>query len=78
MTLKPDTAVVHVLPNASGRWMVQVGDDVVTASEHASATVAEFEARRRAEALGADVILVRDRYQRVHRSGPRATAIPHR
>jgi hypothetical protein len=78
MTVEPDAPVVHVLPNASGRWMVQVGDDVVTATEHSTATVAELEARQRADALGADVILVRDRYERVHRSGPLATAVPPR
>jgi hypothetical protein len=78
MTFEPDTPVVHVLPNRTGRWIVQVGDDVATTTEHPTANVAERQARRRAKALGADVILVRDRYQRIHRSGPIATAIPHR
>jgi hypothetical protein len=78
MTFEPEAPVLHVLPDASGRWMVQVGDDVVTATKHATATGAELEARQRAEALGADVILVRDRYERVHRSGPLATAVPPR
>jgi hypothetical protein len=78
MTFEPDTRVVHVLPDRTGRWIVQVGDDPATTTEHPTANVAERQARRRALALGVDVILVRDRYQRIHRSGPVATAIPHR
>jgi hypothetical protein len=78
MTSKPDAPVVHVLPNRAGRWLVQLGDDTATTTEHPTASVAERQARRRAKALGLDVILVRDRYQRIHRSGPVATAIPPR
>jgi Uncharacterized protein conserved in bacteria (DUF2188) len=78
MTFEPDTPVVHILPSRTGRWVVQVGDDAATTTEHPTANVAERQARRRAKALGLDVILVRDRYQRIHRSGPVATAIPHR
>jgi hypothetical protein len=78
MTFEPDTPVVHVLPARTGSWIVQVDDDAATMTEHPTANVAERQARRRARALGVDVILVRDRYQRIHRSGPVATAIPHR
>jgi hypothetical protein len=78
MTFESQKPVVHVLPSVTGRWVVQVGDDAATTTEHPTANVAERQARRRAKALGADVILVRDRYERIHRSGPVATAIPHR
>jgi hypothetical protein len=78
MTLEPDSPVVHVLPALSGSWIVQVDDDAATMTEYPTANVAERQARRRAKALDVDVILVRDRYQRIRRSGPVANAIPHR
>ena len=78
MTLEPDSRVVHVLPAVSGSWIVQIDDDAATVTEYATANVAERQARRRARALGVDVILVRDRYQRIRRSGAVANAIPHR
>jgi hypothetical protein len=77
MTLEPDSPVVHVLPAVSGSWIVQIDDDAATMTEYATANVAERHARRRATALGVDVILVRDRYQRIRRSGAVASAIPH-
>ena len=65
-TATPD--VVHVRSHPRGRWLVQVGEDLATATEHPTVNVAERQARRRAAALGIDVVLVHDRYQRVRES----------
>jgi hypothetical protein len=62
-----EATAVHVLPQPSGNWLVRVGDDA-DGTEHPTAGVAEREARRRACALGIDVVLLRDRYQRVHQT----------
>ena len=64
MTSALDTSAVHVLPQPSGSWIVRVGDSS-DATEHATACVAEREARRRASALGIELVLLRDRYERV-------------
>jgi hypothetical protein len=68
MPTDTDTVMVHVYPHPRGRWLVRVGDDPATATEHPTVNVAEQQARRRASALGVDHVLVHDRYQRVHES----------
>ena len=68
-TATPD--VIHVRSHPRGRWLVQVGDDATTTTEHPTVNVAERQAQRRASALGIDVVLVHDRYQRVRESRPR-------
>jgi hypothetical protein len=68
MPAQTEKPPVHVLPDPRGRWLVRIGDDPVTTTEHPTATVAERQARRRAEALGIDLVLVHDRYQRVRES----------
>jgi hypothetical protein len=42
--------------------LVRVGDDISCVTEHPSATVAERQARRRAAALGIEVIVIHDRW----------------
>jgi hypothetical protein len=62
------TCEVHVLPRHDGRWTVRTDDDTLTDTEHPTADAAEMHAHRRAATLGTDVVLVHDRYLRVHRS----------
>jgi hypothetical protein len=64
----PASDVVHVLAHPRGRWLVRVGDDTATMTEHPTVNLAERQALRRASALGIDVVLVHDRYERVHES----------
>jgi hypothetical protein len=59
------TPAVHVFPNPRGRWFVRIDDDPETTTEHPTADVAEKQAQRRAAALGIDIVLVHDLYQRV-------------
>jgi hypothetical protein len=63
-----ETCVVHVLPRHDGRWTVRTDDDTATDTQHPTADAAELHAHRRAALVGTDVVLVHDRYQRVHRS----------
>jgi hypothetical protein len=65
MTTATETPAVHVLPRPTGAWAVRVGDDETTATEHPNASIAERQARRRADALGIQLVLVHDRYQRI-------------
>ena len=71
MPTETETTTVHVFPHPRGRWFVRVGDDPATMTEHPTVNLAERQARRRAVALGLDVVLVHDRYQRVHESACR-------
>lgn len=68
MPTKTAPIAVHVYPHPRGRWLVRIGDDAATKTEHPTVNVAERQARRRADALGIDLVLVHDRYQRVHES----------
>jgi hypothetical protein len=68
MPTETNTGVVHVHPHPLGRWLVRVEDDPSTTTEHPTVNIAERQARRRASALGIGVVLVHDRYQRVHES----------
>jgi hypothetical protein len=64
MTTATEPLTIHVLPLASGAWKVRVADDETTATEHPNASIAERQARRRADALGIELVLIHDRYQR--------------
>jgi hypothetical protein len=68
MPSEAETDVVHVLPHPLGGWFVRVGNESGTPIAHPTVNVAERHAQRRATALGIDLILVHDRYQRVHQS----------
>lgn len=65
MLTETDRHVIHVRPDARGRWLVQIDDDPLSITVHPTASIAERQARRRASALDIDVVLVHDRYQRV-------------
>lgn len=54
--------VLHVVPTPRGGWQVRPAPDADPLSRHGSATEAEREARE----TGARVIVVHDRYGRVH------------
>jgi hypothetical protein len=64
----PPSSAIHVHPDRRGHWVVSDDDDPTIASEHGTATEAEFAARSRALASGAPFVLVHDRYQRVRHS----------
>jgi hypothetical protein len=68
MPTETNIGVVHVHPHPLLRWLVRIEDDPATTTEHPTVNIAERQARRRASALGIDVVLVHDRYQRVHES----------
>jgi hypothetical protein len=53
-----------VCPSAHNRARVDDAGAPVAVSEHTNATEAEFAARERAEGLGADRVVVHDRYHR--------------
>jgi hypothetical protein len=59
---------IHVQPHRRGHWVVRDEHDPKFASEHGTATEAEFAARSRALASGVPVVLVHDRYERVRHS----------
>ena len=59
--------MLHVVPDARGRWRVLEDASEVPLSEHTSATAAELAAWRHADLHGeAESILVHDRYGRTH------------
>jgi hypothetical protein len=60
------TTTVHVEPNREGRWLVRYGNDSEPRSEHDSATEAERAARDAGVGQSGLLVLVRDRYARVH------------
>jgi hypothetical protein len=62
-------STVHVEPNRVGRWVVRYGTDHEPRSEHNSATEAECAARDGAAGQSGLLLLVRDRYSRVHVAG---------
>jgi hypothetical protein len=55
---------VHVEPSSDGRWAVRIAGRA-PGSLHNSANEAEAVAREQAQAIGADTVVVRDRYRRV-------------
>jgi hypothetical protein len=59
--------MIHVEPTPMGRWIVRHEHDREPLSEHDSATEAERVARERARLEGVPLVLVHDRYARVHR-----------
>ena len=60
---------VHVEPNREGRWVVRYGNDIEPRSEHETATEAERAARDGGAGQSGLLLLVRDRYDRVHVAG---------
>jgi hypothetical protein len=67
-------STVHVEPTPTGRWIVRVDDERESLSEHESATDAQRAACDLAQVKGAAVVLLHDRYSRVHRVPIDATA----
>jgi hypothetical protein len=59
-------STIHVEPNPKGRWIVRHEDERESHSEHESATEAERVARELANVDGASVVLLHDRYSRIH------------
>ena len=57
---------VRVVADERSTWRVYDAGVPVAVSEHSNATEAEFAARERAEGLGADRVVVHDRYHRTH------------
>lgn len=69
-------STVHVEPNRKGRWIVRRDDERDPVSEHESATEAAHIARELAQLEGTSLVLLHDRYARIHRlhgGGGRAT-----
>lgn len=62
--MSPET--LHVEPTSTGAWMVHRERDPAPLSEHAEATQAIRAAMRRGTEAGRPVVLVHDRYFRVH------------
>jgi uncharacterized protein DUF2188 len=60
------SSTIHVEPTSTGRWIVRHDDECETLSEHESATYAQRVARDLARIEGASVVLLHDRYARVH------------
>jgi hypothetical protein len=61
------SSIIHVEPNAAGRWIVRHDDEPQPLSEHESATAAERVARALAERDHASFVFLHDRYARIHR-----------
>jgi hypothetical protein len=59
-------STVHVEPNPKGRWIVRREDEREPLSEHESATEATHIARELAQLEGASLVLLHDRYTRIH------------
>jgi hypothetical protein len=59
-------STIHVEPDRNGRWMVRHEGERESHSEHESATEAERVARALANIDGASLVLLHDRYARIH------------
>lgn len=59
-------STVHVEPNPKGRWIVRREDEREPLSEHESATEAKRVACELARLEGTSLVLLRDRYARIH------------
>ena len=57
---------VRVVADQRSTWRVYDAGAPAAVSEHTNATEAEFAAREHAEDLGADRVVVHDRYHRTH------------
>jgi hypothetical protein len=62
--------LLHVVPDERGGWHVRTDASQPPLSDHTSATAAERAARRHARVMGAEMILIHDRYARVHTAPP--------
>jgi hypothetical protein len=63
---------LHVEPTASGRWVVCYEHHKQPLSDHLAASEAQGSAQRRARTEGIAVVLLHDRYTRVHEISPSA------
>jgi hypothetical protein len=59
-------STVHVEPNVKGRWIVRREDELEPLSEHESATEAKRVAGELARFEGTSLVLLHDRYARIH------------
>jgi hypothetical protein len=59
-------STIHVEPDRNGRWTVRHEGERESHSEHESATEAERVARALANIDGASLVLLHDRYARIH------------
>jgi hypothetical protein len=57
---------LHVVADERTTWRVYEGQAAAPLSEHTNATEAELAAQTRAEARGAERVVVHDRYHRTH------------
>src|SRR3954453_4980462 len=60
-------STIHIEPTSTGRWIVRHDDEHDSLSEHWRGTDAQSAARYSARSEGASVVLLHDRYARVHR-----------
>jgi Uncharacterized protein conserved in bacteria (DUF2188) len=60
-----ELSTIHVVPG-NGRWSVHAAGDVEPACVHENATEAQSAARRIAAGRGGSVIVLHDRYHRLH------------
>jgi Uncharacterized protein conserved in bacteria (DUF2188) len=63
---------LHVEPTASGRWVVCYEHHKQPLSDHPTANEAQGSAQRRARTESIAVVLLHDRYARVHEISPSA------
>ena len=71
-------STIHVEPTATGRWIVRHDNERDSLSEHDNATDAQHVACDLAHREGASVVLLHDRYARVHHvpiDGPASTKL---
>jgi hypothetical protein len=61
------TPTIHVEPTSTGRWSVRHDDEREPLSEYESASEAQCVAGDLARVEGASLVLLHDRYARVHR-----------
>jgi hypothetical protein len=59
-------STIHVEPNPKGRWIVRHEHERESHSEHESATEAERVALDLATVDGASLVVIHDRYSRIH------------
>ena len=67
MIVAMPASTIHVEPTSTGRWIVRHDNESESLSEHDSATDAQRVACDLAQLEGVTVVLLHDRYARVHR-----------
>jgi hypothetical protein len=66
MEVPMSASTVHVEPNPKGRWIVRHENEREPLSEHESATEAKRVACELAQFEGTSLVLLHDRYARIH------------